>query len=116
MALQPAEHPATVAEHPREVEREYNEQRRTHGDPAAKGRPSEHTKRQYPSWLEQMQALEEQLIMAEERAERAEHEAGYFAAMMNAVAKAGKLDEFAVAEIRAKVRAAHEHAGEESER
>jgi hypothetical protein len=46
--------------------------------------------------------------MANERAERAERESAYFAEMMQAIAKQAKLDDDAVAEIRAKVRAAHE--------
>ena len=91
---------------PREVEREYSEHRKKLGAPSAKKR-SAAKRRPFPSWLEQMAALEEQLLMAQERAERAEQEAEYFAAMMDAVAKAGKLDDDAVAEIRAKVRAAH---------
>ena len=91
---------------PREVEREYSEHRKKLGAPSAKKRPAA-KRRQFPSWLEQMAALEEQLLMAQERAERAEQEAEYFAAMMDAVAVAGKLDADAVAEIRAKVRAAH---------
>ena len=52
--------------------------------------------------------------MAKERAERAERESEYFAAMMQAVAERAKLNEDDVAEIRAKVRAAHE-ATEEGE-
>jgi hypothetical protein len=46
--------------------------------------------------------------MAEERAERAERESAYFAEMMQAIAKRARLDDDAVAEIRAKVRAAHD--------
>jgi hypothetical protein len=58
--------------------------------------------------------LAEQLELANERAERAERESAYFAAMLQAVAERGKLDEDAVAEIRAKVRAAHEAEAEPS--
>jgi hypothetical protein len=61
-----------------------------------------------PSLLEQMEALAEQLELANERAARAERESAYFAAMMQAVAERAELDEDAVTEIRAKVRAAHE--------
>ena len=46
--------------------------------------------------------------MAQERAERAERESEYFAAMVQDVAARAKLDEHAVAEVRAKVRPAHE--------
>ena len=55
-----------------------------------------------------MEALAEQLEMANERAERAERESEYFAELMQAIAKRAKLDDDDVAEIRAKVRAAHE--------
>ena len=55
-----------------------------------------------------MEALEEQVLMADERAERAERESEYFAAMAQEIAKQAKLDDDDVAEIRAKVRAAHE--------
>jgi hypothetical protein len=92
---------------PREVEREYHEHRKKLGAPSAKRRPVERARRQFPTWLEQMVALEEQLLMAEQRAERAEHEAEYFAAMLEAVQQKAKMDDDEVAEIRAKVRAAH---------
>jgi hypothetical protein len=49
--------------------------------------------------------------MANERVERAERESEYFAAMMQAIATRAKLDDDDIAEIRAKVRAAHEPAG-----
>ena len=49
--------------------------------------------------------------MANERAERGEPESEYLAAMMRAVAEQAQLDDDAVAEIRAKVRHAHEEAG-----
>jgi hypothetical protein len=84
------------------------EDRRKLGDPEAKKRPTGRHHRQFPSLLEQMQALAEQLELANERAERAERESEYFAEMMQAVAKHAKLDDDAVAEIRAKVRAAHD--------
>jgi hypothetical protein len=87
---------------PREVERAYGEHRKKLG-----GRLATRTRRQFPSVLEQLEALAEQLEMANERGERAEHEAKYFAAMMDATALAGKLDDDAVAKIRAKARAAH---------
>lgn len=92
---------------PREVEREYNEHRRKIGDPDAKPRPASRKHRQFPSLLDQMEALAEQLEMANERAERAERESEYFHAMMRAVAEQAKLDDDEVAQIRAKVRAAH---------
>jgi hypothetical protein len=93
---------------PREVWAAYVEHRRELGDPEAKPRPVERKRRQFPSWIEQMEALEEQLLMAEERAEQAQRESEYFAAMVDEVAKAAKMDDDAVAKIRAKVRAAHE--------
>jgi hypothetical protein len=86
----------------------YLEHRRELGDPEAKSRPERRHHRKFPSLLEQMEALAEQLEMANERAERAERESEYFAAMMQAVAKRADLDDATVAEIRAKVRAAHE--------
>jgi hypothetical protein len=55
-----------------------------------------------------MEALAEQLEMAEARAERAERESTYFAEMMTAVAEQAGFDDDQVAAIRAKVRAAHE--------
>jgi hypothetical protein len=96
---------------PRETWAAYLEHRRKLGDPEARDRPTGRKHRQFPSLLEQMEALAEQLEMANERAERAERESEYFAAMMQEVAKRADLDEDAIAEIRAKVRAAHE--GEE---
>ena len=90
---------------PREVEREYNEHRKKLGDPNAKKRPAGNKQHQFPSLLEQYEALAQQLAMAEERAERAEHEAGYFAAMAKSVQEKAGLDDDTVAEIRAKVRA-----------
>lgn len=94
---------------PREVEYQYNEHRRNIGDPdAKKSGPSSRHHRKLPNWLEQMMALAEQLLMAEERAQRAERESEYFAEMMDAIAAQAKMSDDAVAEIRAKVRAAHE--------
>jgi hypothetical protein len=95
---------------PREVWREYNEHRKALGHPeASRPRPGAHGKRrEFPSWLEQMEALAEQLELANERADRAERESEYFAEMMQAIQKQAKLDDDDVAEIRAKVRAAHE--------
>lgn len=93
---------------PRETWAAYLEHRRELGDPEARSRPTGRMQRQFPSLLEQYEALAEQLELANERAERAERESEYFAAMMQAVAERADLDEDAVAEIRAKVRAAHE--------
>lgn len=101
---------------PREVWTAYTEDLRAIGDPDAKERPwSSRAKRQFPSLLEQMEALAEQLEMAEERAERAERESTYFATMMQAVAEQAKLSEEDVAAIRARIRQAHEEAPEEEE-
>jgi hypothetical protein len=99
---------------PREVWAAYLKHRRELGDPEAKDRPEIRKHRQFPSLLEQMQALAEQLEMANERAERAEREREYFASMMQEIAKSAKLDDDMVAQIRAKVRAAHEGAAEPS--
>jgi hypothetical protein len=95
---------------PRETWAAYLEHRRALGDPEAKGkgRPASRTHRELPSLVEQCVALAEALEMANERAERAERESEYFAEMMDAIAKRAKLDDDDVAEIRAKVRAAHE--------
>jgi hypothetical protein len=100
---------------PREVWAAFLEHRRGLGDPEAKERPTKRQRRQFPSLLEQMEALAEQLQFAEERAERAERESAYFAEMMQAMAKSAKLDDDAIAEIRAKVRAAHEAAVDDTE-
>ena len=93
---------------PREVWTAYLKHRRELGDPEAKERPDVRTHRKFPSWLEQMQALAEQLELAHERAEHAESESKYFADLLEAVRKEAQLDEDVVAELRAKVRAAHE--------
>ena len=102
---------------PREVWQAYVEHRRKLGDPEAKPRPTAHKHREFPSLLEQYEALEEQLLMANERAEQAQRESEYFAAMADEVAKAARMDDDAMAEIRARVRAAHEteSGGEESD-
>ena len=85
----------------------YHEDRR--GDPRAKGRPvpSGRRRRQYPSALEQIEALEE-LQMTEEQIEQAESERESFAAMLYEVAKRHNISEDKIAEVRAQVRAAHE--------
>jgi hypothetical protein len=93
---------------PREVWAAYVDHRRELGDPDAKPRPSSRKHRQYPSVAEQMAALEEQRLLAEERAERAERECNYFAEMMMAIQERAGLDDDTLAEIRAKVRAAHD--------
>jgi hypothetical protein len=85
---------------PREVWAAFLEHHRKLGDPEAKHRPAKRHRRQYPSLLEQMEALAEQLQFAEERAERAERESTYFAELMTAVAEKAKLSEDAIAEIR----------------
>jgi hypothetical protein len=91
---------------PREVEREYNEHRKKIGDPdPKKPRPKGGGGPKKPTWLEQMEALEGQVLLAQERAER---ESEYFAAMAQEVAKAAKMDDDDVAELRARVRAKHE--------
>jgi hypothetical protein len=93
---------------PREVWDAYVEHRRELGDPEAKPRDVARRYRQFPTMLEQVTALMEQLEMANERIERAERESAYFAAMMQEVAKSANMDDTTMAEIRAKVRAAHE--------
>jgi hypothetical protein len=95
---------------PRETWAAFLEHRRVLGDPEAKAksRPAGRQHRQFPSMLEQMEALAEQVEMANERAERAERESEYFAAMMQAIIEREGYDEDKVAEIRRKVRAAHE--------
>jgi Xaa-Pro aminopeptidase len=102
-----------VLNNPRKVEREYNEHRRTIGDPDTKAAPAKRKHRQFPSWIEQMEALAEQLAMAEERAERAERGSAYFASMMDEVAKAAKMSDDDVSAICKRVRASHEAADEE---
>jgi exonuclease VII small subunit len=92
---------------PRETYAAWLEHRRDIGDPEAKNRPAPRSGRQkLPSLLEQVVALEEQIVMLEESLEEAERSRAYFAEMMQAIAKEAKLDDDAVAEIRAKVRAA----------
>jgi len=89
---------------------QYSEHRRTIGDPDAKAAPAKRKHRQFPSWIEQMEALAEQLAMAVERAER---ESAYFASMMDEVAKAAKMSDDDVSAICKRVRASHEAADEE---
>jgi hypothetical protein len=84
------------------------EHRKAIGDPEAKPHPSARKHRQFPTLLEQMEALEEQLLFANERAEQAQRASEDFAAMVDEVAKAARMDDDAVAAIRAKVRAAHD--------
>ena len=92
---------------------QYSEHRRTIGDPDAKAAPAKRKHRQFPSWIEQMEALAEQLAMAVERAERAERESAYLASMMDEVAKAAKMSDDDVSAICKRVRASHEAADEE---
>ena len=92
---------------------QYSEHRRTIGDPDAKAAPAKRKHRQFPSWIEQMEALAEQLAMAVERAERAEREGAYFASMMDEVAKAAKMSDDDVSAICKRVRASHEAADDE---
>jgi uncharacterized protein (UPF0335 family) len=82
-------------------------------DTGAPLRPAKRKHRQFPSWIEQMEALAEQLAMAVERAERAERESAYFASMMDEVAKAAKMSDDDVSAICKRVRASHEAADEE---
>ena len=49
-----------------------------------------------------------QVLLADERIERAERESAYFAAMAQEIAEQAKLDDDAVAAIRVKARAAHD--------
>jgi hypothetical protein len=100
---------------PREVWDAFVEHRRELGDPEARSRPLARVQRQFPSMLEQVTALMEQLEMANARAEQAERESAYFAALMQEVAKRAKMDDDALAEIRAKIRAAHEPEAETAE-
>jgi hypothetical protein len=93
---------------PRETWAAYLEHRRELGDPEAKSHPAGRKHRQYPSLLEQMEALAEQLEMANEKVEEAERQSAFFAAMFQTLADQAKLTEDDVAEIRAKVRAAHD--------
>jgi hypothetical protein len=102
---------------PRETWAAFLEHRRKLGDPeaTAHSRPVGRHHRKYPSMLEQMEALAEQVEMAEERAARAEQESAYFAGMMRAVAEHAGIGDDKIAEIRAKVRAAHEGEAEASD-
>jgi hypothetical protein len=95
---------------PREVWREYDEHRKALGHPeASRTRPGVRDKRrEFPSLLEQYVAVVEQLDLANERTERAEHEAEYFAGLAQEIAKAAKLDDDAIAKIRARVRGERE--------
>jgi hypothetical protein len=90
---------------PRETWAAYLEHRKALGDPEAKIRPTPRKHRQFPTYPEQMQALIEQVELANERAERAERESEYFEAMTQAIAKQAKMGDKEVAQIRAKVRA-----------
>jgi hypothetical protein len=72
---------------PREVWSVWDEHRKAIGHPEAKeSHPVTRGKRkEFPSWLEQMEALAEQVDAANERAEQAEQEAEYFAELMQAI-------------------------------
>jgi hypothetical protein len=59
---------------PRETWAAYLEHRKALGDPEAKIRPTPRRHRQFPTLLDQLQALFEQLELANERVERAARE------------------------------------------
>ena len=65
-------------------------------------------KRAFPSWLEQMQALQEALDDAVERRDRAETEADFFSQLADEVADRAKMSKKEIAAIRAEVRAKRE--------
>jgi len=100
---------------PREVWAAYVEHRRELGDHEAKPHPTTRKRRQYSTPLEQYEALLGLVAMSEERAEREKHQCEYFEALAQEVAKRAKMDDDTMAEIRAKVRAAHEGETESSE-
>jgi hypothetical protein len=94
---------------PREVWDTYVEHRRALGDPDVASRaPVRSKRRQGVTLLDQYVALQEQVELLTEQRDRAEREIEYFAALAQTIAKQAKLNEDDVAEIRAKVRAAHE--------
>jgi predicted nucleic acid-binding Zn-ribbon protein len=70
--------------------------------------PVRSKRRQGVTLLDQYVALQEQVELLTEQRDRAEREIEYFAALAQTIAKQAKLNEDDVAEIRAKVRAAHE--------
>jgi len=100
---------------PREVWDTYVEHRRKLGDPNVEGRkPLVRSKRrEQVTLLEQYEALQAQVELLTEQRDRAEREIEYFADMADTIAKQAKLSDDDMAEIRAKVRAAHE--GEQAE-
>jgi len=100
---------------PREVWAAYVEHRSELGDHEAKPHPTTRKRRQYSTPLEQYEALLGLVAMSEERAEREKHQCEYFEALAQEVAKRAKMDDDTMAEIRAKVRAAHEGETESSE-
>jgi len=93
---------------PREVWTAYQDHCRVIGHPDARPRPAARRHRAFPSLLEQFEAVVEQLEMAQERADRAERESEYFALMMQAIAEQAEMSEDDIAQIRARVRTAHE--------
>jgi hypothetical protein len=93
---------------PRETYAAWLEHRREIGDPEAKRRPVRSDRQKLPSWLEQMVALEEQVVMLTNLLEQAERERAYFAEMAQAIAEKHNVDDDKMAEIRARVRAAHD--------
>jgi hypothetical protein len=90
---------------PRETYAAWLDHRRELGDPEAKKRPAGSERHKPPSWLEQMVALEEQVVMVTEQRDQAERARGEFAKMFYAIAEEHNVDDDKMAEIRARVRA-----------
>ena len=90
---------------PKDIWEAFLEHRKKLGDPEAKERVGGGYKRKLPTIMEQMEALEEALQAAHERAERAQREADYFADLMNMIAKRAHMSDDEIARIRAEVRA-----------
>jgi hypothetical protein len=89
---------------PREVEAAFKD-RKGASTTAGKPRHGEKQRRKLPTPTETYLAMVMELELANERRERAEREAEYFASMADEFAKRGRLSPETMAEIRTKVRA-----------
>jgi hypothetical protein len=97
-------HRQRALNNPREVWAAFTADQRTDRSAFKPRRTIEYRHRSFPSTLEQMHALEEARELAEERAEQAERDAEYYAAMFLEVAEAAGMSEADIDRIRIKVR------------
>jgi hypothetical protein len=115
LARQPHQRAAGGAQQSARSLAAYVEHRKALGDPEAKEPHVGRHHRQFPSLLEQVEALAAALEAAEERRDRAEQESAYFATLMNAIARRAHLSDSDLERIRAEVRAGLEAESDEPE-